>query len=72
MVDQTNEVAVYSFNQDRDVLLYRIAQLEATRTMINSKVDFYNNKLGEYNRLIIQSNELNKSIDSTLAPSPSL
>jgi curved DNA-binding protein CbpA len=60
------------FNKQRSVLVSRSRELEAQRTIVNEKVKLYNDENAKYQALVVQSEELNKSIDSTLAPAPSL
>lgn len=60
------------FNKQRAVLLNRSKLLEAQRTLINAKVKLYNEDNIKYQALVVQSEALNKSIDSTVAPAPSL
>lgn len=60
------------FNKQRAVLINRSKALETQRTLINAKVKLYNEDNTKYQALVIQSEALNKSIDSTVAPAPSL
>jgi predicted metal-dependent hydrolase len=60
------------FNRQRALLVTRSNALEEQRSDINTKVQQYNDDHAKYQALVIQSQELNKSIDSTLAPAPSL
>ena len=60
------------FNKQRAVLVNRSKALEAQRTLINAKVKLYNDDNAKYQALVVQSEALNKSIDSTVAPAPSL
>lgn len=71
-IDRSDYQAVAVYNQDRELLILRIDSLEATRQQINQKTVTYNSKLTEYNDLAVMADELNKSIDSVLSPSPSL
>lgn len=71
-VDRTNSSEVRAYNAQRQKLINRIDALEALRLQINSETDSYNQKVVQYNLLVVSTNELNKSLDSTLAPAPSL
>jgi hypothetical protein len=62
----------YQFNSERSALLARVDKLNATRDTINNDVSNYNSLLEEYNAIALQSKELYNSIDSTLAPAPSI
>lgn len=62
----------YQFNTERAALSARVTKLNATRTNINNDVDRYNTLLAEYNSIATQSKKLYNSIDSTLAPTPSV
>ncbi len=71
-VDRTSASAVNAYNARRQVLLNRIDALEILRKEINAQTETYNAKVAEYNKLVVSTNELNKSLDSTLSPAPSL
>lgn len=71
-IDRTSASQVNAYNASRQSLLNRITQLDALRATINAKTDDYNTKLAEYNKLIVRSDQLQQSIDSSLAPAPSL
>jgi hypothetical protein len=60
------------FNSERAALVARVAALEAQRTSINADRDRYNNLREELLAIASESEALNRSIDSTLAPAPSL
>lgn len=60
------------FNRQRAAIIARSNALENQRTVINDKVKQYNDDNARYQALIVQSEELNKSIDSSVAPAPSL
>ncbi len=60
------------FQRERAGLLARITQLDAQRDAINNKVAQYNALQQELAGIASQSAALNDSIDSTLAPPPSL
>jgi flagellar capping protein FliD len=46
--------------------------LEAMRASINSYIDTYNQLAIELNGIATETNELNQSLDSSLAPAPSI
>ena len=71
-VDRTSASEVDAYNATRQSLIVRIDQLEALRAAINTKSEMYRVKLAEYNKLVVQSDELMKSLDGTLASPPSL
>jgi hypothetical protein len=71
-VDRTSSSEVNAYNAQRQVLLDRIAALDSVKLQIMSQIDEFNKKVEEYNSLVVSTNELNKSLDSTLAPVPSL
>lgn len=60
------------FDQERAALVNRINAVEAEQRSINDDVAKYNSMVVEYNSLATQSQQLYQSIDSTLAPAPSL
>ena len=60
------------FYLERDALTTRINNLAAERTRINNNISTFNEKLEKYNSLATESEKLFDSIDSTLAPAPSL
>ncbi len=60
------------FNDQRSQLTSRVNSIDALRVNINNEVKQYNLILAEYNSLAIQSQDLYKSIDSNLAPTPSI
>ena len=60
------------FNSERAALSARVAELEATRNIINADIAKYSSILAEYNSLASESKKLYNSIDSTLAPAPSV
>ncbi|MEI7539489.1 MAG: hypothetical protein WCJ36_01820 [Candidatus Saccharibacteria bacterium] len=60
------------FYAERNRLSSRVADLDATRTAINADVAKYNTTLDEYNSIASESKKLYNSIDSTLAPAPSV
>lgn len=71
-VDRTSASEVNAYNAKRQALLDRIDALDDLRVDINNKIADYNTKVGQYNALVVSTNNLNKSLDSTLAPTPSL
>ena len=60
------------FDSRRAALLSRIQSLQARRGTINANVAAYQALYAEYEAVAGQTEALNHSIDSTLAPSPSL
>lgn len=72
LVDRTNAAAVNQFNATRQSLINRINQLETLRATIGAKEATYNSDLDQYNKLAVRSNQLEQSIDSSLASAPSL
>ncbi len=60
------------FNSQRATLLARVSALDAERDAINSDIATYNSKLATYNGIATQSEQLYNSINSTLAPAPSV
>jgi hypothetical protein len=60
------------FQAARSDLVARAAQLDAERSAINDKVTQYNTLRSELATIASQSDALNRSIDSTLAPAPSV
>lgn len=56
----------------RDALINRADQLDIKRNAINNDVADYEALRGELNSIASQSQALNRSIDSSLAPTPSL
>jgi chromosome segregation ATPase len=71
-VDRTSAAEVNAYNAKRQTLLDRIDTLDELRVTINAETETYNTKVTQYNALVVSTNELNKSLDSTLAPAPSL
>jgi hypothetical protein len=61
-----------SFTASRRTLVARSDELTAMRTSIQGMVDSYEQKRTEYNTLVEESNDLQKSLDSSLAPASSL
>lgn len=60
------------FDSERSALMARADQLEATRKAINDMISRYESLRQELLNIASQSQELNRSIDSTLAPAPAL
>lgn len=71
-VDRTSSSAVRAYNAKRSELLVRVNQLDVSRSTIDSKTADYKAKLIQYNQLVVRSNALTSSIDSSLTPAPSL
>lgn len=71
-VDRTSTAQVYAYNAKRQALINRLDALDPLRIEINSETDSYNVKVDEYNKLVVSTNDLNKSLDSTLSPAPSI
>ena len=61
-----------SFNQERQVLVARSSSLETLRTEINDAITRYNTLVVEFNSVALETNALNRSMDSELSPAPSL
>jgi len=60
------------FDAERSVLATRSSELNDVRSSINSDISTYDKLLAEYNSLASESKKLYNSIDSTLAPAPSV
>lgn len=60
------------FNYERSLLVARANSLELVRTSINNDVAKYNLLLAELNSIASESKKLYNSLDSTLAPVPSV
>lgn len=60
------------FNNERVALVERAASLEQTRAGINDKVAAYESKRQAYNQIANESRQLVDSLDSNLAPAPSV
>ena len=58
------------FNTQRQALVARVNALAQGRDSVNAKITEYNRLKDEYNNTVTQSNQLYKSIDSSLAPAP--
>jgi hypothetical protein len=65
-------VSEVAFQNERAVLTDRAAQLESARTSVNGMIDEYNRLRDELISVAGQSDALNRSIDSSLAPAPSV
>jgi uncharacterized coiled-coil DUF342 family protein len=61
-----------SFDAERSQLIARGQDLESTRQQINTKVAQYESLRAELAGIATESETLNRSIDSSLAPAPSL
>jgi hypothetical protein len=71
-VDRTSASEVNAYNAEVAALRVRLSDLSTKRAVIIAKQTTYNTKVTQYNALIISTNELTKSMDSTLSPTPSL
>jgi hypothetical protein len=60
------------FDIQREQLVNNIDLIDSRRVYLNNEINQYNVILGEYNSLATQSQDLYKSIDSNLAPTPSI
>lgn len=60
------------FNQRRAALVVRVKQLTALRSKVNADIALYNRLQSELSTIASQYDQLNKSINSSLAPAPSL
>jgi hypothetical protein len=60
------------FNFERRRMVLRVSSLESLRTKINSSIEEYNRLVTELNGIATQTDDLNRSMDSTLAAPPSL
>ncbi len=60
------------FYAERAVLMERVSELNALRASVSDDITKYYSLLAEYNSIATESTKLNNSIDSTLAPAPSL
>ncbi len=58
------------FSAERNILVDRNNELADMRQAINHKIDRYETLRKQYNQLVDESNSLQKSIDSSLAPPP--
>jgi len=71
-IDRTNSQEVNAYNRDRALLIVRINQLDTLRQQIAADSVRYNAQVVEYNKLVIRSNQLTNSLDSTLTSAPAL
>lgn len=69
---QSGTLSQSSYNSQRASLEARISDLQAQRDSINAEIETYNSKLQQYNSLAVRYNQLNQSMNSNLAPAPSL
>lgn len=60
------------FNAERAALVARTRQVDAQREILNQKIIAYNEDYAKYQDLAVRRETLNRSIDSTLQPAPSL
>lgn len=70
LVDRTSSSQVNAYNTQVAVLRNRVNKLAAVRTSIVAKQESYNAKVAQYNDLIVSTNQLTSSLDSTLSPTP--
>lgn len=61
-----------AFEAERQALILRTSQIESERTTINQEIEQYNQLRMELQTVASQSEALTRSIDSSLAPAPSL
>lgn len=61
-----------AFTSERQALQKRVASLNGLRSSISAKIDQYESIRKQYNETVTQSKKLYQSIDSTLAPAPSV
>lgn len=61
-----------AFNRERNALQTRVATINKTRDAVNAKITKYELMRAEYNDTVTESHTLYESIDSTLAPAPSV
>lgn len=64
--------SVVQFNSERAALVARTRVADAQRDVFNQKIAIYNENYSKYQALTVRSETLNRSVDSTLAPAPSL
>jgi len=64
--------SAYQFNSERAALVARTKVLDAKGNDLNSKIATYNDNYSKYQALTVRGQTLNRSIDSTVAPAPSL
>lgn len=62
----------YQFNAERSELTYRISSLESMRVNVNSNIKEYDSLMDQYNSIATESKKLYNSLDSSLAPAPSI
>jgi hypothetical protein len=72
LVNRTNPTEVNQYNAELTALKKSVAELEKTKADILVLQTTYGTKVEVYNNLILASNNLVRSIDSTLAPDPSV
>ncbi len=60
------------FSTERSALVTRVRQLAAERSAINNLIVEYNDLVKQSNAIATQTEQLNQSINSNLAPAPSL
>ena len=60
------------FTRERQILLSETAALDSLRFEINKSINDYNTLVAELNEIAIETNALNRSMDSNIGPAPSL
>jgi len=70
--DQGDFASQSQFNIERQALISRRDSINRKRETINGWVSQYNNLIKQHNDITIETNELYKSMDSSLAPAPSV
>jgi len=61
-----------AFNSERSKLVRRSQTIELARVALNDNITLYNTKYSQYQSLAVQAQSLQQSIDSNVAPSPTL
>lgn len=64
--------SLVAFNRERDALQRRVNEINTMRNTINNKIEQYELTRAKYNDIVTESHTLYESIDSTLAPAPSV
>lgn len=62
----------YQFNVERSELVSRISTLEFMRVDVNNNIKKYDLLMDQYNSIATESKKLYNSLDSSLAPAPSI
>jgi len=71
-VDRSSTYQVNQYNSKVQSLRSRSEALDTSRAQIIKAQDAYNKEVAQYNQLVVASNDLVNSIDSTLQASPSI